>query len=219
MKSIMGLLTSLFIAFASSPSWSETLIFPQTRIDQIKLYQTTLKRLGCNPGKVDGQWGIGTETAMRHVAAKLNIPFDVSLIEEEHGLREFIYLRLKSASPIICSNFVSFDKFQDYNNEFVKGIRHCLKITPKTSQSAIDLANCNWDNDKYLLDKYSLNVIYDLAYDRYSAVFELNKKSTVEYYSGLISKATHTNNVSQISLALYDSHTQKILRRLNIFVD
>ena len=219
MKHITKLVTVLFISLLSLPSWSETLIFPQTRIDQIKLYQTALKRLGCRPGKIDGQWGIGTRTAMRHVAAKLNLPFDVNFTEEERGLNEFIYLRLESASPIICSNFVSFDRFQDYNHEFVKGMGHCLKITPKTTQSAIDLANCTWDNDEYLLDKYSLHVIYDLAYDRYSAVFKLNKKSTVEYYSGLISKATHTNNVSHISMALYDSHTQKILRRLNIVVD
>ncbi len=214
MKSINSLIAILFISLLSSPSWSERINFPNTKIDQIKLYQTELKRLGCDPGKIDGVWGIGTETAIRHVAEKLSITFNIDLVEDE-----FSYSRFKSASPAICSNFVSFKIFQDYNREFHSGLRNCLKITPKTSQSAIDLTNCSWDNDKYLLVKYSLNVIYDLAYERYAAVFDLNKRSTIEYYSGLISEATHIYNVSHVSMALYDSHTQKILRRLHIFVD
>ena len=71
---------------------------------------------------------------------------------------------------------VIIKNFNNYSDAYRELEKKCKLVVPKGFKMIIDIENCVWRKDQILLKEYKLyNILYEIAYQRYDALFKLSK--------------------------------------------
>ena len=206
-------LSKVVVSDTNRPDESKLPKFPNGDKARVVAFQRQFNLLGCDVGREDGKWGPSTETAFRYLSKMLSTPYSKNLLNEPK-----FFAKLTYQDQEVCANFTSYARYKTYWDAYLLGLEKCFDEAPHTTNIAIDHATCVWKYDEKALSKYSMGKIYHLAYQRYKAVFDLAKSSTVSYYSGAITKDQHLKNTLEKTAKLIEEHSKNIRQELGIFV-
>ena len=86
----------------------------------------------------------------------------------------------RAITPRIVEEHPLLQAFELYEKEYWTLDEECVRMTPRGTMALINAVNCVWRKDKLLMASHGLDpYIYSEAAERYSAIFELAKSTSI----------------------------------------